>query len=239
MVEAKWAIEGKMLGDLIDARGYSRKEFAALLGVSDDVLGNLARGITKLNKERRQKAAAILQVDERALRRAAPLVVQETVRSYGSGIAAAREEAVPVARAGIRHVPVYGSIPAGIPGKTMSDAIDIIEMADWGGAFDRWGRVIYGDSMLEEFQERDIAIFENRRANDYNGVHATRDGEDAFKILVPTKGGHELWPTNPEFEPFSADGWEIWGVCIKRIRMGDGGIVDTRDYPYGYLHRFR
>lgn len=146
---------------------------------------------------------------------------------------------VPVARTGQRMVPIYGAITAGQPSYSIADAIDYIEMPEWGGSFERWGRVITGESMAPEFEEGDIAIFENRRYEIGHGVHAFRDGEDTFKVVRQIDGKFELWPVNPEYQSFSAEGWKVKGVCIRRIRKQERGIVDTRDYPYGFTWRFR
>lgn len=109
---------------------------------------------------------------------------------------------------------------------------------EWGGDFERWGRIISGDSMLPDFEDGDIVIFENRRPEDNQAVYATREGEDAFKILRRSPTGMELWPINPNFEPFSAEDWVIHGVCIYRIRLEARGERAIRDYPAGKKHTF-
>lgn len=146
---------------------------------------------------------------------------------------------VPVARTGYRMIPIYGAITAGQPSYSIADAIDYIEMPEWGGAFERWGRIITGESMAPEFEEGDIAIFENRRYEIGHGVHAFHDGEDTFKVVRQIDGKYELWPINPDYQPIDAERWKVKGVCIRRIRRQERGIVDTREYPYGFMWRFR
>ncbi len=146
---------------------------------------------------------------------------------------------VPVARTGQRMVPIYGAITAGQPSYSIADAIEYIEMPEWGSSFERWGRIITGESMAPEFEEGDIAIFENRRYEIGHGVHAFHDGEDTFKVVRQIDGKYELWPINPEYQPIEAENWKVKGVCIRRIRRQERGIVDTREYPYGFVWRFR
>jgi transcriptional regulator with XRE-family HTH domain len=144
---------------------------------------------------------------------------------------------VPVARAGYRFVPIYGAITAGLPSASYSDVLEWFEMPEWGGEFERWGRVIEGDSMGPEFEEEDIAIFENRQWQTGDGVHAFKDGEDVFKIAWTEGGQTLLRPTNRNHPDINADGWQIKGVCIKRIRDVRKGIRDTRDYRSGFKWR--
>ncbi len=241
--------EGKTFAAILDRLGFERKDFAEKMGVSDDVLSNICRGVTRLRGERRRAAAKILGVTEPELRaqlsgEAASLLLDSAERQSTSepGFQTVNVGGkVHLVRRGYRLVPVYGALPAGLPAASYSDAISAEVMPDWDNHFDRWGRVITGRSMSPEFEDGDIAIFESRLPADFNGVHARKDNEDTFKILRkhPDQQG-EFWPTNvTDFQPFSAEGWEILGVCIQRIRYGEGGVKDTREYPYGFIWRFR
>ena len=241
-MEAKWAAEGKILGQLIDQKFDGYSEFASLLGVSEDVVTNLVTGRTQLKGERRKKVARILNVSEDffVARASVPMVAKEERKAYASNLG----RTIPVARTGYRIIPIFGSVPAGNPATNFSDAIDYIEAPEWGSEFERWGRTVTGDSMSdpnepgEAFEPGDIAIFENRRASENQGVHATRDGEDAFKILRRIKGRLEFWPINPAYPTFSAEDWNIMGVCVQRVRYGKGGIEDVRYYRHGLVWRF-
>lgn len=193
-----------------------------MLGVSDDVLSNIIRGVTKLSPDRRKKAAQLLNIDEDSLRKRKGTVLGPEKIVY---------------RTPFRQVPVFGSVPAGKPSIGMSDAIEFIEMPDWGSDFERWGRVISGDSMLDEFEPGDIVVFEDRYAEDNRGVYAWKEGEDTFKVLRTIRGEKQLWPTNSEYDPFSAEGWNIYGIAIERYRRQSGGVLDIRKYPHGYIWR--
>lgn len=152
---------------------------------------------------------------------------------------------IPVAPTGYRNVPIFGSIPAGNPMANLSDAIDWIVMPEWTGPFERWGRVVTGDSMEDpdnperSFNPGDIAIFEDRRAVHNNAIHANTDGKDTFKILQDDGDGvgGQLVPMNPNYERVDAAGWTILGVCIQRIRQDEWGDEQVTNYRKGYIWR--
>lgn len=233
--EGKWIEEGRLIAELIDRRFDSQAEFARMMDVTPFVVSNWCRGITRLKGEKRRKAAALLQVPESNLVLPVPdelplAVVNPTgVRNLGAK--------VPVGRTGYRNVPIYGALTAGAMAYTYSDALDWEELPEWGGEFERWGRIISGSSMEPEFQDGDIVIFENRRHEDGMAVHAFADGEDTFKIYVINKGSERLFPINPEFDPLEAQKYTVKGVAICRIRS-DRAHKDYRWYKGGYRHRF-
>jgi SOS-response transcriptional repressor LexA len=225
----EWREEGMVLEQLIEQRYESRADFARDLGVTTDVVSNLVRGITRLKGERRITAARLLHVD--------PVVFSQkqtpipAAKSYEQGI---RKEEVPVAPTGHRHVPIYGALAAGAMSYTYSDVVDWELMPEWGGDFERWGRIVSGSSMEPEFEEGDIVIFENRRHEDGHAVHAFAEGEDTFKIYSRTKDGERLEPLNPAFDALEAKQYQIKGIAIRRIRKGMKGVRDIREYPYGF-----
>ncbi len=247
MKNASAVAEGKKFAAIMDKLGYERKYFAEQMGVTDDILSNICRGVTRLRGERRRAAAKVIGITESELRAQLSGEAVALLSDAGERHVHAEFQTVNVGgkvhlvRKGYRLVPVYGALPAGLPAASYSDAISAEVMPDWDNHFDRWGRVITGRSMSPEFEDGDIAIFESRLPADYNGVHARKDNEDTFKIIRKHADAQgEFWPTNvAEFQPFDADGWEILGVCIQRIRYGEGNVKDTREYPYGFIWRFR
>jgi len=218
-----------VLEQLIEQRYESRADFARDLGVTTDVVSNLCRGITRLKGERKLTAARLLHVDPLVF--ANKHVPLPAAKPNEPGI---RNEEVPVAPSGHRHVPVYGALAAGAMSYTYSDVVDWELMPEWGGDFDRWGRIVSGSSMEPEFEEGDIVIFENRRHEDGHAVHAFSQGEDTFKIYARTKDGERLEPLNPAYEVLEAKEYTIKGIAIRRIRKGPKGIRDIREYPYGF-----
>lgn len=130
----------------------------------------------------------------------------------------------PVYRTGTRWVPIYGAISAGSPASNQGDVVEWLEMREWGGDFERWGRVVEGFSMEPYLRAGDFAIFENRQWEPGHAVHAYDDGEDTVKVAKRVKGVLRLYPTNPDYEPIDAESWHVKGVCaslsIERSQMG-------------------
>jgi len=252
MAEAKWSAEGTVVAGLIERKGFTRIEIASRLRVSPDVVDNLCSGRTKLKGQRLKEMAFALDMPEGQLR--SMLMASTPYSAEAPRLATINEPRatyqhdktvtirggkIIIVPNGKRAIPIYGSVTAGQPGRTFSDAEDVEFMTDWPSPFERWGRNVTGSSMEPEFRERDIAVFENRRAEKNQAVYAVRDGEDTFKILREGKTGEGmLWPLNLDgHEPFSAEGWQILGVLTARIRYGAGGLRDQRDYPLNFTFR--
>lgn len=138
-----------------------------------------------------------------------------------------------VYRAGVRLVPIYGAITAGSPSSTDSQVVKWYEMKDWGGEFERWGRIIDGFSMEPELQDGDWAIFENRLAEPSHVVHAYDAGQDTVKVWRRVNGKSWLWPANPDYEPIDATGWNVKGVCIGYVRWDSDGSETLKTYRSG------
>lgn len=237
-----------MLAELIDLKYESRSKFAYDLGVTKNVVSDICTGRTRLRGPRREKAARLLGVDAKSL---LPLQNGVKTSSKNPDSVSNLKGEVPVAPAGWKHVPIYGALAAGAMSYTYSDVLEWEVMPEWGGDFERWGRIVSGDSMkrpknpnqIEDdpifeddgFRDGDIVIFENRRFESGHAVHAFADGEDAFKIYVKDRDGAErLRPLNPDFEPLEARKYTIKGIAIRRIRKGPKGVREIREYPNGY-----
>lgn len=239
----RWAAEGKVIDQLIDRSGYTRAEFAHLMDVSTDVVSNMCRGITRLSGNRRLKAASILGIKDETLRDllkpGGPLPRATIAKpSYGESSSTVNIRGkVIVVPTGMSPVPIYGSVPAGVVGRSFSDAQDVEFMPEWNDDVVRWGRYVVGASMEEEFLDGDIVIFEQCEPLPNQAVYAVKDGDDCFKILKPKHGGYEFAPLNRAFEPFSAEGWVVMGRIVQRIRYTLSGVKDIREYPSSF--RFR
>jgi SOS-response transcriptional repressor LexA len=240
MAQPKWEREGKLLDQLIRERGYTQIELAHALGVSVDVVGNMCRGVTKIKGPRLRMIAAHLRMTEEEFRERVYALEREprpdarqqidlrTINVRGKII---------VIPQGSQAIPIYGTVPAGTPGRDFSDAVDVEFMTDWSGPFTRWGCVVSGNSMAPDFLEGDRVIFENRQPNSGQGVYAVRDQEEAtFKILRENHGQAELHALNPDYAPTPIEGsdWEVRGVIVRRIRYNPDGTCDIRDYPVSY-----
>jgi hypothetical protein len=144
---------------------------------------------------------------------------------------------VRVLRTGLRVIPVYPGLSAGQGSSDYTD-VDWIEIKDWGGHFERWGRIITGCSMEPELMPGDVVVFENRLAEPGHVVHAFDAGQDCVKVLRGQGETALLVPINPEFHAIDARGWTVKGVAVMRIRKGEHGRVTTDEFPHGMRHRF-
>lgn len=144
----------------------------------------------------------------------------------------------PVGRSSTRYIPIYGALSAGRGDNLAGEVLEWYEMRDWGGEFERWGRVISGFSMDQpgsptSLRPGDFAIFEDRQWEPGHIVHAFSDGVETVKQIRRIDGKLRLCPTNPEFESFLADGWKVKGVCIGFVRKEPDGGVTERLYKSG------
>ena len=205
-------------------------DLATRLGVSQARLSNWERGAHVPSVELLRRIATLLGVSIDWL------LGDDVPMLPGGG-------EVIVYRSGYRFIPVKGAIAAGAPCSTDAD-LDWIEIRDWGGATERWGRVIQGHSMTSDrfgadsLLSGDVAVFEDRRPELGHVVHAFDNGDDTVKVLRQRNGGPvELCPLNPSYEPIDAAGWRVKGVLVMRIRRREHGIVETVEYPHGMRPR--
>ena len=151
----------------------------------------------------------------------------------GESVPMRNPQQIPVRNAGLRMVPVFGSITAGVAAMNANDAVEWIDVKDWGGDRERWGRIVDGASMEPELVSGDIVIFEDREWDVGHVVHAFDAGRDTIKCVRRVEGRLILAPTNPEYEPIDAESWHIKGVAIIRIRKEARGVTTTTEYAHG------
>ena len=226
---AKWAAEGEVLADLIQNKGFERKEFAQLLGVSDDVLSHIVRGVTRLHGERRKRAAAILNMDEAELRRkmlngkqaqAVPLMVREPLKL------------IPTTPQATGMVKIYGPISAGGGNVAQVDWSEIevpIEFSrqDYGGL------VVDGDSMMPFLHHGDVCIFKDWQQVKPNHIVAAAlpDGSWVVKKAIYRGDRFILESLNPTYDPIESS-FKIAGFLVGFVR-DDGPERLIRLNPYG------
>lgn len=101
-------------------------------------------------------------------------------------------------------VPVYGRIPAGIAVEAVEDIDGYIEIEGSGknAGRDFFALRIEGDSMLPEYRDGDIVLFERQSACDSGSDCAVRiGGNDAtFKKVRDMADFVILQPINPDYE---------------------------------------
>lgn len=197
-------------------------DLAKSIGVDQRRLGNWERGQHDPPHEMVQKIADALSLNPEWL-------YGETVPMKDP----TRKEHKPILRGGVRWVPIYGAISAGPPSSNQGDILEWYEMRDWGGDFDRWGRVVEGFSMEPYLEAGDWAIFENRQWEPGHVVHAYHDGSDTIKQVRKVEGRPTLYPCNSEYDPIDAASWHVKGVCVAYVRREPDGSTTLREYPQG------
>lgn len=103
-----------------------------------------------------------------------------------------------------RLIPVYGSVPAGIPIEAIEDIIDYEEITEeMARCGEYFGLIIKGDSMIPDLKEKDVVIVRKQEdAESGDIVIALVNGNDACcKRLMKYAGGVQLLSNNPAYEP--------------------------------------
>lgn len=195
---------------LLQATGKSNRWLAEQVGSTDTTVGHILDGTTKNPRDR--------SIVERML------IALEGV-PYES-------DTVKLFPRVMRSIPIASRVMAGPPSMNIPD-IEFEDIPDWGAFFDRWGRIIEGESMLPTLRPGDIAIFENRRIENGSVVHAFRDGEDCVKAFRQIGDNPTLDSFNPDGPSFPADGWDAKGVCVARIRYREFKIREYTEFPTG------
>lgn len=105
------------------------------------------------------------------------------------------------------RVPVFGTIPAGIPIEAIEDIEGYEEMRPVAGYKNSefFALRLSGDSMYPEYKSGDIVIFHAQETCDSGQDCAVMvNSEDAtFKRVRMSEKGLTLQPLNPDFEPIS------------------------------------
>lgn len=158
----------------------------------------------------------------------------QAIRSFEDSISPDREKQV--RKMGIRLIPLYNGISAGMLSSIQSD-VDYIEVMDWGNGFDRWARTVMGFSMSPLLEPGDIVVFESRPAEPGHVVHAFDAGEDTIKVLRGRGASARLVPVNPEYEEISGAGMNIKGVAMEVHRKLSGDATQILKYDSGLRWR--
>ena len=119
--------------------------------------------------------------------------------------------------ADMTRIPVYGTIPAGIPLEAVEevDGYISIDSSNHTEGREHFALRIRGSSMYPKYNDGDIVLFEKRSDCGNGDICAVRiGGEDAtFKKVCIEDDAIILQPLNPDFEPL-------------RIVRNDGGSTD-------------
>lgn len=123
-------------------------------------------------------------------------------------------------KTGIVKIPVYGTIPAGIPTEMIEDSYieDYEEINEdlVSGGKEYFGLKVNGDSMSPEFRDGDTLILKKQNTcsnGDFCAVSINHT-ESTFKKVLIRENGITLQPLNPAFEPMFFTNQEIIDLPI-------------------------
>ena len=166
-------------------RGIKQKEIALEIGVSQPTVSDWVNGKKIPEGENLSKLANILGLDPRVILGYAPITE-------------------PAPHDGYITIPVFGTIPAGIPIEAIEDILDYEELsaAAFSPAHEYFALRIRGNSMYPSYLDGDTVIF--RKQNDCeNGDDCAVmvNSDDAtFKRIKKSEGGIALMPLNPDYD---------------------------------------
>lgn len=126
------------------------------------------------------------------------------------------------------RVPVYGTIPAGIPMEAIEDILDYEEIpaAMGRGGKEYFALKVKGDSMAPEYLDGDVIIIRQSATCDSGDDCAVMiNGEDAtFKRVRLSPSGMALMPINPTYEPLFFTHRQIEELPVRIL----GVVVELR-----------
>ncbi|MBM6926933.1 helix-turn-helix domain-containing protein [Pseudoflavonifractor phocaeensis] len=127
------------------------------------------------------------------------------------------------------HIPVLGTIPAGIPLDAIEDILDWEEIpAAWSsGNRQYFGLRVKGDSMYPRYLEGDTVILQKEKTCESGDDCAVlvNGGEATLKqVMIRGDGSLELRPTNPVYPPRIYSPAEIESLPVQII----GVVVELR-----------
>lgn len=198
-----------VLKGLRDKKGVYQKDVARYLGVDRTTYVKYETGASEPGNDMLVKLSEYFDVPVGYLLGAEGIDKNTAPFSYGENA--------------VLRIPVYGSIPAGLPMEAIEDVLDYEEApASWSlGGKEFFALKIKGDSMSPDYLCGDIVVFERAETCDTGDDCAVMvNGDDAtFKRVERKETGVVLKPLNPEYETlfFSNDEIETKPVRILGI----------------------
>lgn len=116
-------------------------------------------------------------------------------------------------------VPIYGTIPAGIPIDCIQELIDTEEIDADSITSDKqyFGLKIKGDSMTPDYQDGDVIILES--VNDCESgddcVVMVNGNDGTFKRVFKNENGIILQPLNPAYQPLIYSNKQIKSLPVR------------------------
>lgn len=196
------------LKELRDQYGYSQQDLANKIGVKQSTVGMWENGKNKPRHDTLIKLANIfnISIDE---------LTGEGVESNVQPFSYGETETI--------RIPVYGSIPAGIPMEAIEDILDYEEApASWAlGGKEFFALKIQGNSMEPEYRNGDVIIFLKQPdcENNEDCAVAINGNDWTFKRVEKLEDGVLIKPLNPDYETkfFTREQCESLPVEVKGV----------------------
>lgn len=194
----------------------TQDELGAIAGVSGGAVSTWERGTAEPRMGAIQKMSDALGISK------SEIVKDDFVRQAFRRVVEAKYES---SQQQLNRIPVYGTIPAGIPIAAIQDIenYEEIDSSMLRGDKQYFGLKVKGNSMYPMFMEGDTIIVRQQPDCESGQVCAVRvNGDDATLKKVIKQGGTTiLQPLNPEYEPMFFVGaseepsLEIMGTVVE------------------------
>lgn len=193
----------EMIKKLRKEQGLSQRELAKALNVHQTAVSQWENKRTRPDQEVLQNMALLFNVSV----------------DYLLGIN--KSKAVRMAGAKSMRIPVFGSIPAGIPLSAIQDVEEFEELSINEYSIDKeyFALKIHGDSMYPMYLDGDVVIFAAQETCEsgqdcaviINGDNAT------FKRVRISEQGITLQPLNPAYEPILLSTIDLDAIPVRII----------------------
>lgn len=213
------------LKEALELKGISAAELARRTGISKASLSQYITGRVKPKQDRIYMISKALNLNEAWL-----LGFNVPMNSTGNTVSQKQSEHSNVAPApnfltsNVVSIPVYGSVPAGIPVEAIQDIdgyVDIPE--DWASHGRYIGLTVSGASMYPKYLEGDIIVIK-LQPEAVSGQDAVVyvNGYDATlkTVFNESDGGTTLKPINPEYQTktYEPGVVRVLGVVKRLVR---------------------
>lgn len=211
---------GKKIKTLREARNMTLEQVGNIVGVGKSTVRKWETGeIANMRRDKIAKLAEALGVEPSFLmgwEDKEPTTEEK------------KPHPLPRSREGVR-IPVYGSIPCGVPIEAIDDITDWEEIPkEWcAGNKEFFALVTKGDSMYPKYIEGDVVIVQKQEdfmSGDDCVVYVNSDYEATLKTLYKLKEGIQVKPFNPSYTPRTYSWKEVEALPISIA----GVVVELR-----------
>lgn len=211
---------GETVKLLREERRMSQEQLATQLGVSRSTIGMYESGKRKPNNETEDQICDFFNVDLNYLRGKTNMRNRTREGSYKETDDTNNVKPIPMSQT--YSIPVYGSVPAGIPIEAIEDVVETIDIPiEWKQRGDYIGLKVIGSSMYPKYLEGDtivIRLQEDCESRQDAVVYVNGFDATLKTVLKNEDGSITLKPINPEYQEHTyGKGYEEEPVKILGI----------------------